>query len=104
LRSERIVGVGSVCRRQSTDEIEHIMKSLSKKGLKLHGFGVKTNGLKRYGKYLKSCDSLAWSFDARINNKKCDVCINKNIKNCANCLNFAIEWRSNLFNKIQGLN
>jgi len=104
LRSEPIVGVGSVCRRQSTDEIEHIMKSLAKKGLKLHGFGVKTNGLKRYGRYLKSCDSLAWSFDARINNKKCDICINKNIKNCANCLNFAIEWRSNLFNKIEGLN
>ena len=53
---------------------------------------------------MKSCDSLAWSFDARINKKKCDVCINKNIKNCANCLNFAIEWRSNLLNKIQGLN
>ena len=103
LRKERIVGVGSVCRRQSTPEIEHIMKCLSAKGLKLHGFGVKINGLKRYAKYLCSADSLAWSFDARINNSKCEHCKNSKTKNCANCLDFAIRWRKKLA-KIDGIN
>jgi len=95
LRGERVVGVGSVCRRQSTDEIAHIMKCLHAKGLKLHGFGVKTNGLKKYGEYLESSDSLAWSFNARYD-KKCWACENRPVKNCANCLNYALEWRSKI--------
>ena len=65
LRHERIVGLGSVCRRQSTDEIGVITERLSGLGLRLHGFGVKTEGLKRYGRYLASADSMAWSFRGR---------------------------------------
>lgn len=38
---ERLVGVGSICRRQATDEIADIVRSLSSLGLSLHGFGVK---------------------------------------------------------------
>jgi len=95
LRKEKVVGVGSVCRRQSSNEIEHIMKCLFKKGLKLHGFGVKINGLRRYQKYLISSDSLAWSYGARYS-PLCDKCkIEKpSNKNCANCLNYALEWRN----------
>lgn len=94
LRKEKLVGVGSVCRRQSSNEIEHIMKSLFMKGLKLHGFGVKINGLKKYKKYLSSSDSLAWSYGAR-HSPLCNICqIEKpSIKNCANCLNYALKWR-----------
>lgn len=103
LSNERIVGVGSVCRRQSSDEIKDIIKEISKKGINIHGFGVKTNGLKKYKQYMNSCDSLAWSFSARKLKEKCFKCQNKNIKNCANCLNYALKWRSNLFNKIDGL-
>lgn len=92
LRSEPIVGVGSVCRRQSSNEIAHIMKCLHAKGLKLHGFGVKIDGLKKYGEYLKSSDSLAWSYGARFN-PPCKSCASRNVKNCANCLDYALEWR-----------
>lgn len=53
------VGLGSVCRRESTDEILAIVRSLWP--LPLHGFGVKTAGLRRYGPLLKSADSMAWS-------------------------------------------
>lgn len=95
LRGERVVGVGSVCRRQSTDEIAHIMKCLHAKGLNLHGFGVKTNGLKKYGDYLHSSDSLAWSYGARYD-KKCDYCEKRQVKNCANCLNYALKWRQKI--------
>lgn len=93
LRDESIVGIGSVCRRQGTKEIEAIMRSLYNKGLKLHGFGVKTNGLKRYSQYLKSSDSLAWSYGSRISGSKCEDCVLKATKNCANCLTYALKWR-----------
>jgi len=95
LRKEPVVGVGSVCRRQSTNEIGHLMKCLHAKGLRLHGFGVKTDGLKKYAEYLQSSDSLAWSYGARFS-KKCDLCLNRNVKNCANCLNYALKWRKSI--------
>lgn len=95
LRAEPIVGVGSVCRRQSSNEIGHIMKCLHAKGLKLHGFGVKTDGLKKYGEYLKSSDSLAWSYGARFK-PPCKSCASRNVKNCANCLEYALNWREGL--------
>lgn len=43
-----LVGLGSVCRRQNTGEIEAIVRSLGAV-LPLNGFGVKTDGLNRYG-------------------------------------------------------
>jgi len=91
LRSEPIVGVGSVCRRQNTDEIGYLFKCLSAKGIKIHGFGVKIQGIKKYGQYLKSADSMAWSFGAR-HEEKCGIC-KSNAKNCANCLDYALKWR-----------
>jgi hypothetical protein len=95
------VGVGSVCRRQSSDEIYHIMKELYSLGLNLHGFGVKSSGLKKYGKYLVSADSLAWSFNARYNKERCLICKNfqSKTKNCANCLNYALDWRKKILLK-----
>lgn len=62
LRNEPIVGVGSVCRRQSTDEIGELFRLLFDEGLeRLHGFGVKAEGLIKHGYLLKSADSLAWA-------------------------------------------
>lgn len=102
LRKEPIVGVGSVCRRQSTDEIGSIMKGLASKGLKLHGFGVKKGGIEKYGDFLKSSDSLAWSFNGRYSNKRCSKCQNATDrpKNCANCLEYALEWRESIISPI----
>lgn len=60
-----LVGVGSVCRRERSTEIEDILRELAARGLKLHGFGVKTGGLERSAAYLASADSLAWSLGAR---------------------------------------
>lgn len=66
-----LVGIGSVCRRQGTKEAGKIVRSLYARGLhNLHGFGVKTLGLtgkRGYAGYLKSADSLAWSFAGRVN-------------------------------------
>jgi hypothetical protein len=97
LRSESLVGLGSVCRRQNTDDIERIVSCFHSKDLRLHGFGVKIQGLRRYGEMLESSDSLAWSFGARYLQEHCSICKpNPTTKNCANCLNYALEWRSKI--------
>lgn len=89
LAAEPRVGLGSVCRRQSTSEIEIIVTSLASRGYRLHGFGVKTKGLERYGKHLSSADSMAWSFRAR-RSAPLPGCVGH--KNCANCSRFALKW------------
>ena len=94
LRSESVVGVGSVCRRQNTSEVQHIMRSLHAKGLNLHGFGVKTGG-KSYSEYLVSSDSMAWSYDARRTNSTCSV---HDTGDCRNCMTYALEWRDKVCN------
>lgn len=65
LKAEPLVGLGSVCRRQATAEIGSLVRELSEEGLALHGFGVKSDGLRLYGHLLATADSLAWSFHAR---------------------------------------
>ena len=100
LSEEKTVGLGSVCRRQSTDEIFEIVKLFHSKGLKLHGFGVKTNGLKKYSNLLQSADSMAWSFGARYSKEHCSIHkISPTTLNCANCLNYALEWRNKILIK-----
>lgn len=97
LRDEPLVGIGSVCRRQATAEIEEIVRIINGMGIRLHGFGVKVNGLKRYGQFLTSADSLAWSFGARRGSKRCsDTSHHHTSKNCANCLTYALEWRNKI--------
>lgn len=87
------VGVGSVCRRQNTSEINDIMMNIHQKGINIHGFGVKSQGLKRYSKYLKSADSLAWSFGARYQKAHCRIHkIKPKTLACNNCFNYAKEW------------
>lgn len=92
LAAEPIVGVGSVCRRQSGEEIGEIMCHLAEAGIRTHGFGVKKQGLARYGEYLTSSDSMAWSFRAR-RSAPLPGCTHMN---CANCEHFALKWRGEL--------
>lgn len=95
LTREPLVGLGSVCRRQATGEIHTIVTALHERGItRLHGFGVKTLGLHRYGHLLTSADSMAWSFDARRERRPQPGCTTH--KNCANCLTYALTWRQRL--------
>lgn len=95
LRKIDTVGIGSICKRQNTNEIGDIVKSFHNEGVSIHGFGVKKQGIQKYGKYLKSCDSLAWSYKARFEKIKLDSC-HHNAKNCANCLDYALKWRDSI--------
>jgi hypothetical protein len=89
LSVEPTVGIGSVCRRQSTAEIAVICSTLAARGIQLHGFGVKTLGLREYGRHLGSADSMAWSYNARRNPPMAD----HRHRSCANCLPWALRWR-----------
>lgn len=96
LTAERVVGLGSVCRRQSEAEIEHICAALAARGLRLHGFGVKTLGL-RYARHLRSADSMAWSYNARRN----PPIPGHTHASCANCLTWALRWYQRALRRAQ---
>ncbi len=90
-----LVGVGSVCRRSHTSEVERIARSLHARGLSTHCFGVKTLGLARYGEAVASSDSAAWSFSGRY----LPGCTPSH-RSEANCLRYALAWRTRLHQKL----
>lgn len=65
-----LVGLGSVCRRQATAEIVALVRGLASTGLRLHGFGVKSTGLELISDALVSADSMAWSFEGRVETRE----------------------------------
>ncbi|MEU5975210.1 hypothetical protein [Streptomyces sp. NPDC047315] len=98
LTREPVVGLGSVCRRQSTREGAEIVTTLASYGLRLHGFGFKTLGLSKVGRLMASADSLAWSSHAR---RRPPLPGHTTHKNCANCLPYALHWRTRVITATQ---
>ncbi len=106
LRNERTVGVGTVCRRQSTRDATDIMHKLSLEGMNLHGFGFKKGGLLNCKELLFSADSAAWSDAGR---RRISLPGHNNPgpgrprghKNCANCAEWAIMWREEMLSSIE---
>ena len=92
LAKEAVVGVGSVCRRQSGNSLAYIAMRLCDLELtNLHGFGLKKLGLKSiFGEVFRSADSLAWSFAER-----------KNRTGLQNDFATALEWRALLLEQIE---
>jgi hypothetical protein len=93
LRTQPIVGVGSICRRQATSSAVRIITALSTEGVRVHAFGAKAEGLRLFGDRIASADSMAWSFVARRRPVLLESCEGTGHKNCANCLRWALEWR-----------
>lgn len=96
LAAEPRVGLGSVCRRQATGEIDELVRTLAATGLSLHGFGVKVGGLRRCGRWLASSDSMAWSRQARYR-PPLPGCTHRT---CNHCLRFALAWRERLLARL----
>lgn len=99
LTAERIVGVGSVCRRGQDGEIVRILDTLARQDIRLHAFGIRSRALARIWDAIVSADSLAWSRQARLKKdasgdpvKMLPTCTHA-AKNCANCLDWALVWR-----------
>lgn len=84
-----VVGVGSVCRRQNVKAVRDLLQDLAADGLRVHAFGFKIQGLSWAGPLLASSDSMAWSFTAR---RRAPLPGHTH-KNCANCPEFALQWR-----------
>lgn len=87
----KLVGVGSVCRRQSSQLVRQLVNSLS--SLPLHLFGVKTRGLKAYTSSIVSADSHAWSVEAYRTKLIMPGCTHAS---CHNCIKYALYWRERL--------
>jgi hypothetical protein len=91
-----LLGVGSVCRRQHTGEVEQIMRSLAARGYRLHAFGAKVLGLGRYADAICSSDSLAWSFRGRY----VPGC-SPSHRSESNCVHFALAWHARLLTSLR---
>lgn len=98
LANEPVIGLGSVCRRQATEEIAEIARAFSARGYRLHGFGVKILGLSQYAEDLISADSMAWSKDAFHS----EPLPGHTHKSCANCPDWAIGWHTRINKKYLG--
>lgn len=89
-----LVGVGTVCRRQNTTLPGLLFSLLHADGLRLHGFGLKMQGLRASKHVLESADSMAWSYSGRRNPPLPGH--ETRHKNCANCIDYALMWRADL--------
>jgi hypothetical protein len=96
LTRERRVGVGSICTRQGTPEVQDILYSLAARGLALHAFGVKHRGLPGCAGALTSADSMAWSLQARFD-APLPSCRHQR---CSNCIKYAVRWRERLLSQL----
>lgn len=94
------VGVGSVCRRQGEASIAEIMRVLSARGFRLHGFGVKARGLRASSSLLASADSMAWSFRARQDARIGVGAPGCSHATCSSCMTYALQWRARLLSQI----
>jgi hypothetical protein len=95
-----VVGLGSICRRQSLTWVHGLIRWLASSGLKIHAFGFKITGLETSGALLHSSDSTAWSMNARRNPKDAATgACRATHQNCANCLPYALAWRKGLLDR-----
>lgn len=76
-----------------------VLACLHADGLRLHGFGFKVQGLRASANVLASADSMAWSFSGRRNPPIAGH--ETRHKNCANCLEYAMQWRDDLLESIE---
>ncbi len=105
LRSEPIVGVGTMCRRGETLRAGWILRDLAAEGLRLHGFGFKTEGLRLHGEALASADSLSWSLNASNRapipgHDRPGPGRRTGHRTCSNCKEYALQWREDLLGRI----
>lgn len=88
-----LVGVGTMCRRGHTGPALRILGALHRRGLRLHGFGLKSLALDAgAARVLASSDSLAWSAQAR----RAPPLAGCAHASCANCMRYALLWRERL--------
>jgi hypothetical protein len=108
LASLPIVGLGSVCRRQTFVEARYTIRELHALGIKQHGFGIKTAAIPTLSPWLKTTDSQAWAQRARRESAlerrrgfRQEPCPSGKRHSCSGCLPFALAWRDVVLRKLQ---
>jgi len=93
LSEERVVGVGSICRRNADRDIGSVLTALAP--LRVHAFGVKGTAFRQYAQFMSSADSMAWSASARFQGIKLPGCTHRG-RTCSHCPRWALRWRESL--------
>lgn len=77
-----LVGLGSVCRRSGTRELEYVIGELARRlpGIPFHGYGVKSDGTLLSCLDLRSVDSDAWSERGRWMENELRLALGLNLK------------------------
>jgi hypothetical protein len=102
LTLEPVVGMGTFCRRASLRPVQRIVRQLFDDGLKMHGFGVKSDGLPAIGDFLVSADSMAWSFSARRAGRNLCGVPHKSPR-CHHCRTWATMWADRTTSRVGSL-
>ncbi len=111
LAREPRIGVGSICRRQGSREAVEILTRLAGLGLRLHGFGLSTQGLRGACGAVASADSMAWSAAARHTHVLLPGHDHRSYRSrargapappndCRNCLGWAVAWRRTMLGSL----
>lgn len=87
---EPITGMGTFCRRAEMAPIRSLVHILHRRGVNMHGFGLKKDGVSLYGSQLASTDSLAWSKGGRSRGNLCGH--THRAKTCSSCPRWATQW------------
>lgn len=73
------------------------MRAVAGRGIRVHAFGVKSDGLKLFGDVIASADSMAWSYVAR---KRPIRMAGHTHVNCGNCYEWALTWRARMLSQL----
>lgn len=94
LTRERVVGLGSVCRRNRTGIVAKLVRDLTAAGIRVHVFGAKGDGAAQVADIAASVDSLAWSLAARFGDPL-PGCSHgaAGTGKCNNCPRYALAFR-----------
>lgn len=88
-----VVGLGSVCKRQTSIRVSLLVTQLFEEGLQnMHAFGMKSVALQRLGRKLLSADSMAWSTAATYE----PPMPGHTHKSCSSCPDFAAQWAEHI--------
>lgn len=100
LLDEPTVTVGSIANRQGDPVAGAVIRTLHAEGLRLHGLGVKTQGLAQYAECLASADSHGWPMLAELN--RAPMCSpDADHQRCNSCQVWALMWREKMLAVIE---
>lgn len=96
---DKVLAARVTCRECHGAGMVFVTLRSARSGLRLHGFGFKSTGLAKVGGLLASADSMAWSYAAR----RSAPMPGHTHQSCANCLEYALRWRSSLLTPRQAV-